>query len=1737
MSPQHDGDSPPLPRPRSNTNSFANFAWRRKPEPATPTASVSNVHASDAKSVDELLVSLTPPAVPSLSMARQLVQALTSSPSLPKTGSILIVLPSLCSKDVPALRAVGFEALAAYLGNPSTPPLTDHDRYLFFSLFPPTAQTWTFDVWESAQRALEKLTRNGEEIVGIERPLLQLLTAWIDGSFAGLLSRDNIATNDRTERERSVVTQCAFLTRALSQLKTLARLGEEDVAGVLGFLGGLVERSLLLPSDAFGSSSPGTEPQTPQTPTRITHRRHHSSASVTLVSSHSSPLSNIRRPVDVAISVYLEHLSQQMRFLSPSHLRIILPTLFRALACYASLLPRLSLTENGEFGASHVLEGRIVGTLELLLNGAYASTCYVILKRHMLPLTDVDFRIALETSAGACRALRIYWRRALCARLARMVISKSPHPDAYAPSGAPGVDLDTSLLERAWAKDEVTRGDLSRVGRLFRHTAEAWVGLTPDAFPGSDITDREEVLSEIAGAIRDLFQEYDLRGDLADIDDEESSVTGGVLSALTAYIDPMKNDDCSPYIVPLSHYADAPTLFLRILASLLGRDQLTTPINPPLTAILLRISEHLSDADTSKTVNAMFDRGDLSPLSMEWIDNWVTLCSKPELTSVARPATRAAVLEALQNSFAFVRDVPVHRHPFVDVILQSCQSHDPEKGSRDGYEVVWHVLADELVLRMTEAHEHAEAAQRPVSDAHAFVDSVLDLLNRTAAEDVDADPEPLSPVPQPVQTPILSPTFSRNQSELVVAPKEKEPGIISLLSSFASGSRTQSQQAPRADDSSSVSVPLALPETTIMSAGVGAVVALIHIFSQLAFTPYALSGDSRFVAVRIFGILIDLLTTTKSARVRLAILQFFFRLRVDRDHRLYSMYKRYDRLGLIATLAGIIGRTGPPGSATDHSAVTEDEAAPVISPSRARAFQRDGRRASRGRDVRPDRSASSRSRSRVAPRIISPTELTPSFERPRKPLWHVPELLPFDIPESDTPSDGLMSYDPEGPGNRMVLPTSRLLRAFTEILHSERDWEILSYVLCHLPTFLANKHLFCGPNSRAAIAQLLDTLSADITSGELGKHIETWPTGLRARDAHGLAFHTLSVLISYRACFDAQRRHILVEVLMSGLGGGHATVKACIQALSIAAFELPSSVRRFLPDILIKLSQIMTNVSIATSIIDFLAIVGSQPTLYANFIERDFKMVFGVALQYLRLHNRPDSSESTSVLSQHVRLMSYYILYVWFLAVKQSDRSKHVKYITRQLLLANEGREDIDELTEVAFDWLARYTYGSADPRPASSMLSEIIMSPSGSTQPPDTVMEKSWLVGNALITIRSLMKRGWVEVNARRPSGLTRFLARVENLPMVGPGEVDPDTVSIPAVLAMDHEIGTADDALYQAVMQTISPVPDEPAADEEPPPRPNPITGYVWQRSAPSQRRKDVVVDPSFFALQLSTYPQPRQNTKIDDASSLPTFIRTFDRMPVIDTLKVGVLYVAPGQTDEREILGNLHGSPAYTRFLEGLGRLINLRGQVDVYAGGLDPDEDGEYAYAWWDDIGQILYHTATLMPNHGHDPHYNLKKRHIGNDFVRIVWNDSGAPYRFDTLSTEFQFCNIIIEAHSLGAIAAFSNSQHENEYFRVMIQRAPGMSDFAPVGDFKLISAENLPLLVRQLSLLADWYSSIHRHAVHCPGQEMETNWRARLRALKRFAAQQLAKKSVEPASVPGDGILAQESSRDFTGMF
>lgn len=824
-----------------------------------------------------------------------------------------------------------------------------------------------------------------------------------------------------------------------------------------------------------------------------------------------------------------------------------------------------------------------------------------------------------------------------------------------------------------------------------------------------------------------------------------------------------------------------------------------------LSKILLHISEHLTDSDTAKLPLIMTEQHDLSPTSPDWLDNWRSFLDRDStLVSSRRPLTKKAIMESLEGVYDSVRDMMAYRRPLADMVFDLCGRISEGEGQDDELDdcdALWRILGDEVVLRTVER----EAEEEDDESVPRFIDLLVTVASDAGGEEEDVpdtasvmtvDTHSPSPhVPYSIPSTIVSPILSRINSDYHSREKDKdkEPGIMSLLSSLATGASSRSQSIqPRGmeelpDDSTS---PPALDCRPSLCT-VGAASALISIFSQLSFTPFVLEERSLTLALHVYEILTDLLANVKSARVRLTILQFLMRLRADRDHRVYFAQAGFDADGQVAALGSLINRDAQKDESGSGEYFNADVVSELRKPRPRLPQERDGRRPSRGRGA-GERSKANSSRSRSRAPYGIPT--TPQL-RPRDPIWQMPERLPFAIADVDTPSEALITYDPIGPNHAPVLSISRYLSVVVNIIEQERNWEILSYVLCHLPTQLANKHLFCGPKSRDVISRLLTSLCTTIISGDFAGNVDRWPTGLKQRDGHGLAFHILSVLVSYRRCFDLKQRHLLVEVFQSGLDGQPATIKCCLHALSLAAFELQSSTTKCLSRILEKLSQIMSNPDMAVHILGFLSIIGSQSTLYANFTEGDFKMVFGVALQYLQHHNRIGKSPTLSwALSQHVRILSYFLVYVWFLAVKLPDRPRHVRFIARQLLLANEGKDAVDDLTEVCFDWLARYTYASADPRPANSLFNDIVMNPTTPRPPSEAVTnEKTWVLGTSVVTIRTLARLGWIEVLSRRPSGYTKFLCRVENAPMVGPGDVDPDIFSVPASLLMERDLPRA--------------------------------------------------------------------------------------------------------------------------------------------------------------------------------------------------------------------------------------------------------------------------------------------------------------------------------------------------------
>lgn len=57
-------------------------------------------------------------------------------------------------------------------------------------------------------------------------------------------------------------------------------------------------------------------------------------------------------------------------------------------------------------------------------------------------------------------------------------------------------------------------------------------------------------------------------------------------------------------------------------------------------------------------------------------------------------------------------------------------------------------------------------------------------------------------------------------------------------------------------------------------------------------------------------------------------------------------------------------------------------------------------------------------------------------------------------------------------------------------------------------------------------------------------------------------------------------------------------------------------------------------------------------------------------------------------------------------------------------------------------------------------------------------------------------------------------------------------------------------------------------------------------------------------------------------------------------------------------------------------------------------------------------QVIFHVATLMPTTDSDAKCNNKKKNIGNDFVTIVYNESGREYDIQTVKVSRDIILII-----------------------------------------------------------------------------------------------------------------------------
>uniref|UniRef100_A0A8C8VFI7 Signal induced proliferation associated 1 like 3 n=1 Tax=Pelusios castaneus TaxID=367368 RepID=A0A8C8VFI7_9SAUR len=132
-----------------------------------------------------------------------------------------------------------------------------------------------------------------------------------------------------------------------------------------------------------------------------------------------------------------------------------------------------------------------------------------------------------------------------------------------------------------------------------------------------------------------------------------------------------------------------------------------------------------------------------------------------------------------------------------------------------------------------------------------------------------------------------------------------------------------------------------------------------------------------------------------------------------------------------------------------------------------------------------------------------------------------------------------------------------------------------------------------------------------------------------------------------------------------------------------------------------------------------------------------------------------------------------------------------------------------------------------------------------------------------------------------------------------------------------------------------------------------------------------------------------------------------------------KVGILYCKAGQSSEEEMYNNEEAGPAFEEFLSFIGEKVCLKA-FSKYAAQLDTktDSTGTHSlYTTYQDY-EIMFHVSTMLPYTLNNRQQLLRKRHIGNDIVTIIFQEPGAlPFTPKNIRSHFQHVFIIVRVHN------------------------------------------------------------------------------------------------------------------------
>lgn len=164
--------------------------------------------------------------------------------------------------------------------------------------------------------------------------------------------------------------------------------------------------------------------------------------------------------------------------------------------------------------------------------------------------------------------------------------------------------------------------------------------------------------------------------------------------------------------------------------------------------------------------------------------------------------------------------------------------------------------------------------------------------------------------------------------------------------------------------------------------------------------------------------------------------------------------------------------------------------------------------------------------------------------------------------------------------------------------------------------------------------------------------------------------------------------------------------------------------------------------------------------------------------------------------------------------------------------------------------------------------------------------------------------------------------------------------------------------------------------------------------------------------------------------------------DEQGLTNKYKVGILYCRAGQSTEEDMYNNEEAGPAFLEFLDTVGKTVRLKG-FESYKGGLDnkTDSTGTHSLYATSQDNEIMFHVSTMLPVTPNNRQQLLRKRHIGNDIVTIVFQEPGSlPFTPKNIRSQFQHVFVIVRV---------VNPCTDQTQYKVSVSRSKEVPVFGP----------------------------------------------------------------------------------------